>query len=635
MFTGVGGQQAFRTEPKNVTVNAGAKVVLKCQVLRASGVVQWAKDGLLLGPQRSIPGFPRYSMIGNEEAGQYHLQIEKAELKDDAPYECQVGQSESSRAIISHKVWINVQIPPSKPFFEVEMEKPWVAGRKYTVTCVAPDAKPEAEIILYKDGVELTDIESVTTKGSEEKLLNTHANVAYVSVDSSPPPTLRWLLPLLAESVSKSLIKVLYSHRDVAVTALSSDNARKLVCRARNPALSRGLETSLTMRVLFPPQAPFIQGLERNEVRAGRTLKLVCVSEGGNPLATLQWSKDGAVLSTSWEEDTEARRSSSLLYLQVTPDDNQAVLRCDSVNLVSPATLSFSRQLTVHLSHTRDTRLARQFCRPSTRVVPSAHVPALCSPPGIPELHLFAYSYFEPKVVKVLGSFDAVEGTVVDLCCFTSSSNPPVQIRWWLGFRELNTTDVIAEGDNGGMTTMSNLTHRVSREENGLPLTCEAFNKGTRFSKSESNILNVFYPPLKVWLDAPPQNVPLRSGSTVRLICFSSGGNPTGQLTWQDKNGKAVPNAQKQVTSDKGVSRELILVLQPSDNLKIYRCSASNEAQKPILAETKLMVQFPAVSVKIIARQKELRRGQTLSLECLSGSSNPRANISWSIGPLR
>lgn len=43
----------------------------------------------------------------------------------------------------------------------------------------------------------------------------------------------------------------------------------------------------------------------------------------------------------------------------------------------------------------------------------------------------------------------------------------------------------------------------------------------------------------------------------------------------------------------------------------------------------------PAVSVTIIAKQKELRRGQNLSLDCLSGSSNPQANISWSLGPTR
>lgn len=39
---------------------------------------------------------------------------------------------------------------------------------------------------------------------------------------------------------------------------------------------------------------------------------------------------------------------------------------------------------------------------------------------------------------------------------------------------------------------MSNMTHRVSREEDGAELTCEAFNKGTRFSKTTTAKLTVF-----------------------------------------------------------------------------------------------------------------------------------------------
>ncbi|XP_029928509.1 nephrin [Myripristis murdjan] len=549
---GAEAQQAFRTEPRNLTVRMGATAVLRCEVLRASGAVQWVKDGLLLGPQRSLPGFPRYSMIGNPKKGQYHLQIERAELEDDAPYECQAGQSESSRAIISSEVWINVQIPPSKPYFEVDMTEPWVAGKKYTVTCIAPDAKPKAEVVLYKDGVELTGAESFTMSGSKDKLLNTHT--------------------------------------EVTVTALISDNGRQLACHAKSPALAQALKTTATMRVYFPPQPPFIEGLERDEVKAGRMLTLVCVSQGGNPLATLHWTKNGEVLSTSWDEDIEARRSRSVLYLHVTREDNQAVLCCESVNLVSLAPLSLSRKITV---------------------------------------------LFEPSEVVVLGSFRAIEGKELNLCCYTTSSNPPVQIRWWLGFRELNTTVVtMAEGDNGGMTTMSNMTHRVSREENGLPLTCEAFNKGTRFSKTQTTNLNIYYPPLKVWLEVPPPGVPLRSGSKVHLVCFSSGGNPTGTLTWL-KDGKTVPEALRQVPFDKGVSRELVLILKPSDNMATYRCDARNEARKVLSAQTKLMVHFPAVSLKIISNQRELHRGQTISLECVSGSSNPKANISWSLGPFR
>ncbi|RXN18709.1 nephrin isoform X1 [Labeo rohita] len=107
------GQQAFKTEPRNVTVRAGATSLLKCEVLRASGAVQWVKDGLLLGPQRSLPGYPRYSMTGDQQKGQYHLQIFNVSLEDDGPYECQVGRSVSSRAIVSRTAWLNVQIYPS------------------------------------------------------------------------------------------------------------------------------------------------------------------------------------------------------------------------------------------------------------------------------------------------------------------------------------------------------------------------------------------------------------------------------------------------------------------------------------------------------------------------------------------
>uniref|UniRef100_A0A9J7Y5E8 NPHS1 adhesion molecule, nephrin n=1 Tax=Cyprinus carpio carpio TaxID=630221 RepID=A0A9J7Y5E8_CYPCA len=548
---GVCGQQAFKTEPRNVTVRAGATALLKCEVLRASGVVQWVKDGLLLGPQRSLPGYPCYSMTGDQQKGQYHLQILNVSLEDDGPYECQVGRSVSSRAIVSRTAWLNVQIPPSQPYIQLESDEPWVEGDEYTVTCIAPDAKPPAEITMFRDGEELTETDSFTMSGSQDKLLNTHA--------------------------------------EVVIKARSSDNARQLTCRAKNPAAPRALETSMTMRVYFPPQAPVIMGLENEEVKAGSFLRVVCMSYGGNPLATLHWTKNGEVLSTSWEVDVVSRRSSSVLKMEVKPEDNHAVLRCESVNQVSRSPMSFTRTLSV---------------------------------------------LFEPAEVTLQGSFEAIEGQEINLLCYTSSSNPPVHIRWWLGFRELNNTDVtISEGDNGGMMTMSNLTHKVSREDNGLSLTCEAFNKGTRFSSVRSEELIVYYPPQKVWLDAPPPNVFLHSGTALHLVCFSSGGNPTGQLVWL-KNNKVLQSASRQVSSERGVSRELLLTLQPSDNLATYRCDSSNKAKKVLSAQTKLRVLFPAVSVKVVAKQQELRRGQTLDLDCLAGSSNPTANISWSLGPV-
>lgn len=74
---GVCGQQAFRMEPRNVTVRAGATALLKCEVLRASGTVQWVKDGLLLGPHRSLPGHPRYTITGDENRGEKQGEMER------------------------------------------------------------------------------------------------------------------------------------------------------------------------------------------------------------------------------------------------------------------------------------------------------------------------------------------------------------------------------------------------------------------------------------------------------------------------------------------------------------------------------------------------------------------------------
>ncbi|XP_024863859.1 nephrin [Kryptolebias marmoratus] len=375
---------------------------------------------------------------------------------------------------------------------------------------------------------------------------------------------------------------------DQRVTALSSDDGRQLACHAKNVAVSQPVVATMTMSVYFPPEPPYIIGLDRDEVRAGRILVLECVSHGGNPRATLQWTKNGEVRSTSY--DTVMQKARSILKLKITPADNQAELSCESFNMVSPSPLFVTRKITV---------------------------------------------LFDPAELKLSGSLEAVEGHELTLSCYAASSNPPVHIRWWLGSKELNNTVItVEEGDNGGMTTTSNMTHRVSREENGLKLTCEAFNNGTHASKIETTKISVFFPPQKVWLDSPPEDTPLRSGTRVSLVCHSTGGNPAATLTWF-KNEKEVVYAQPQTSSHMAVARVLSLVLTASDNLATYRCDATNEAKKAISASTKLLVQFKAVSMKITTKQEVLRQGEVLMLECLSGSSNPKADISWSVGSTR
>ncbi|XP_015232335.1 PREDICTED: nephrin [Cyprinodon variegatus] len=479
--------------------------------------------------------------------GQYNLRIENAQLEDDASFECQAGQSERSDAIISNIAFLTVQIPPSKPYFIMDVKTPWVAGKKYRIECVAPDAKPDADICLYKDGVDLTGATSFTTSGSKDKLLNTHAEVTF--------------------------------------TALKSDNGRELTCHANNEATSQPVVTTVTMNVYYPPDPPYIIGLERNEIIAGKLLVLECVSDGGNPLATLQWTKVNSLQHLLNQDAKNPHWLYETFYFT-----NPLALGCQNSFVV----LTKSEKVTC-----------------------------------------FFFYMLDPVELTLSGSLEAVEGQELTLSCHASSSNPAVHIRWWLGYKELNNTGVtIEEGENGGMTTSSNVTHQVFREDNGLTLTCEAFNNGTHVSKIQMAKLTVFYPPQKVFIESPPEDVPLRSGTRVKLVCHSTGGNPPAKLTWF-KNGKEVFLTQAQTSSHMVVTLVLNLVLTASDNQADYRCDATNEAMKTISAHAKLLVQFKAVSMKITAKQEELRPGQEINLECLSGSSNPKSNISWSVGSVR
>lgn len=46
-----------------------------------------------------IPGYPRYSVLGDRTQGVYNLKISNASLDDDAEYQCQVGPAKLNSAI--------------------------------------------------------------------------------------------------------------------------------------------------------------------------------------------------------------------------------------------------------------------------------------------------------------------------------------------------------------------------------------------------------------------------------------------------------------------------------------------------------------------------------------------------------
>ncbi|KAJ6651763.1 hypothetical protein lerEdw1_020168, partial [Lerista edwardsae] len=384
---------------------------------------------------------------------EYHLQVRESQLEDDAWYECQVGPSENSSGIISQSIVLTVNIPPKRLLitqYRINSTVTWVAGMEYPLTCQVKDARPPAMVAVIKGGIEVPDVPSMVQPGSQDKVFSTES-------------TLR-------------------------VTPQKSDNGKWLLCSASNAVSLVPAVAGFVMNVLFPPEPPVIQGYKGSLVKAKDNLKLTCISLSGNPLATLQWLKNGDVISRNWETDDTGQLSRSDLSLSLTAEDNRATVSCQALNQVSPLPLEAS--VTLHV-------------------------------------------VFLPEEVKIIGSSSTQENKHLSLSCSTSSSNPPVLLRWWLGWKELNATDVtISEADHGGKITVSNVTYTAHREDNGLPLICEAYNEVVMYAKTATVTVKVQYPPQKIWIDVPPPEKHFRAGAEVKLTCFASGGNPLPRLDW-------------------------------------------------------------------------------------------------------
>lgn len=86
--------------------------------------------------------------------------------------------------------------------------------------------------------------------------------------------------------------------------------------------------------LLDPPGAPRIDGYNEGDmVRENKSVTLICVSRGGNPLADLTWFRNDVRLhSTFIKGPRETRHELSFI---ASTKDNLARYRCEAVNVMS------------------------------------------------------------------------------------------------------------------------------------------------------------------------------------------------------------------------------------------------------------------------------------------------------------
>uniref|UniRef100_A0A667ZS83 Kirre like nephrin family adhesion molecule 3, like n=1 Tax=Myripristis murdjan TaxID=586833 RepID=A0A667ZS83_9TELE len=243
----------FSQQPQDQVVVSGQSVTLPCVIVGYRGMVQWTKDGLALGGERDLPGWTRYSLMGDPLSGEHSLLIDSAELADDAVYECQATQA----ALRSHRAKLTVLVPPSDPIVEGGPVVRLKAHAPHNLTCRASGAKPAAEITWYRDG------EVMESAIYSKTLMEDGKREVAVS-----------MLPIIPED---------------------RDSGRTYTCRVLNPAAPAGRQTSVTINVQHPPSVTL--SVQPQTVTEGAKVLFICSASANPEITGYRWSKGGVPIS--------------------------------------------------------------------------------------------------------------------------------------------------------------------------------------------------------------------------------------------------------------------------------------------------------------------------------------------------
>uniref|UniRef100_A0A8V5HI01 Uncharacterized protein n=1 Tax=Melopsittacus undulatus TaxID=13146 RepID=A0A8V5HI01_MELUD len=247
-----GQASSFTQQPQDQVVIAGQPVTLLCAIPEYNGIVLWIKDGLALGVGRDLSSYPRYLVVGDHLSGQHHLKILRADLQDDAVYECQAIQA----AIRSRPARLTVLVPPDDP---VIMGGPIIslrAGDPLNLTCHADNAKPAASIIWMRKG-------EVINGATYSKTL-------------------------LRDGKRESIMSTLF------IAPSDIENGESIVCRATNKAIPSGKETSVTIDIQHPPLVNL--SVEPQPVLEDNTVKFHCSAKANPAVTQYRWAKKGQVI---------------------------------------------------------------------------------------------------------------------------------------------------------------------------------------------------------------------------------------------------------------------------------------------------------------------------------------------------
>ncbi|CAH1107304.1 unnamed protein product [Psylliodes chrysocephalus] len=596
-------QQYFRVLPRDLKVQEGGEAMLECEVANLAGQVQWTKDGFALGFLSVIPGFPRYSVIGDRRHGVYNLRVSNASLEDDAEYQCQVGPARLQKAIRAN-ARLNVISPPSSVEIldhthnsKIEIKE----NQEFNLECRVRNAKPAAKIVWYRGNVEIN-------------IPNREDQTIEVPGKNGDKRVTRY-----------------DTHSRIALKPTAEDDFAEYTCEARHEALSQDIpmRTTVQLSVLYPPALPYIEGyVEGETIRRGQTVELVCRCRGGNPPAQLIWYKNGEQIRMAYR--TAGRLSENVYTFTADASDNKAKYKCEASNVMSKTSLKAEVEMRVLFSPAHVTISGPTEARvgdpvPLTCTTANSNPPAeikwmvagrqvrnatsrtVISPEGgwittsnitavvepnrrslvvichgvnmqltenVVSTHTINVLYppSQPFIHGFTEGSHIPSGTVQKISCTSSGGNPLATITWYKNDKKIHSTvrttdkSVTAE-----MTILTNVTDNEARYR------CEAANSATEIPLFETITMSVYFPPDHVKIHQEPEE--LKPNEEATLICDSSSSHPPATLSWWREG---IPVVGLNNTTKPGLHGGTISTIEMKINVTeqmngiVYTCQANN-----------------------------------------------------------
>uniref|UniRef100_A0A672JWL8 Kin of IRRE-like protein 3 n=1 Tax=Sinocyclocheilus grahami TaxID=75366 RepID=A0A672JWL8_SINGR len=407
----------FFSQPQDQVVVAGQSVTLPCVIVGYRGMVQWTKDGLALGGERDLPGWVRYSLMGDPLSGEHSLVIDSAELGDDAVYECQATQA----GLRSHRAKLTVLVPPSDPVVEGGPVVRLKAHTPHNLTCRASGAKPAAEITWYRDGEIMHD-----------------AIYSKTLMEDGKRETAVSMLPMVPED---------------------RDSGRTYTCRVLNPAAPAGRQTSVTISVQHPPSVTL--SVQPQTVMEGVKVLFICSASANPEITGYRWSKGGVPISEANGDSLEVTVDHSYFTDPVSCEVSNSVGSTNVSTLVDvqfgpklltepkpqtvdigmdaaftcswtgnpPLTLAWTKQgSSVVLSNSNTLQLKAVTQEDSGTYTCKAIVPRI----GVAERDV-TLTVNGPPIITAEATQQAVKHSKGKLECLVGSSPPPDKIVWTFG----------------------------------------------------------------------------------------------------------------------------------------------------------------------------------------------------------